>query len=437
MIFDELDELEAAKTKIKVIGVGGAGKNAIDHMIDNEVRGVEFYAVNTDATDLRVSKAPHKLLIGKTKTHGQGAGANPDVGREAAEESIDDIHEMIGDAQMVFITCGMGGGTGTGAAPVIARIAREHECLTVGVCTKPFNFEGPTRMENAVVGLEELREHVDTLIVIPNQRLLSLVDVHTSVLKAFREADNVLRQAVQGVADIITVPGLINVDFADIKSVMTDAGTALLGIGVGHGENRAVEAARNAIHSALLEVTIDGATSAVVNITASQDFTLREVDLAIQEIRNNSGKDLNIIYGSAVNNDLGDEVVITVIATGYELKARNNGYDDLAEQIYRNMSDKNIIYDGMNDMPKVDLDESEGETSVASQDRVAELFDSGLSKKEEKRRAKEEAKQRKEEEKRLKKEEKLRAQQIKNEPEKAPLKSESKSSKLPAWLQRK
>ena len=423
--------------RIKVFGIGGAGCNAVNRMVNDGVKGVDFYVCNTDIQSLNLSKCPNKIVLGRELTKGLGAGGNPEVGQKAAMESQEDIKKCLAGADMVFITCGMGGGTGTGAAPVIARIAREHECLTVGVCTKPFNFEGPTRMENAVVGLEELREHVDTLIVIPNQRLLSLVDVHTSVLKAFREADNVLRQAVQGVADIITVPGLINVDFADIKSVMTDAGTALLGIGVGHGENRAVEAARNAIHSALLEVTIDGATSAVVNITASQDFTLREVDLAIQEIRNNSGKDLNIIYGSAVNNDLGDEVVITVIATGYELKARNNGYDDLAEQIYRNMSDKNIIYDGMNDMPKVDLDESEGETSVASQDRVAELFDSGLSKKEEKRRAKEEAKQRKEEEKRLKKEEKLRAQQIKNEPEKAPLKSESKSSKLPAWLQRK
>lgn len=435
MIFDELDELQAAKTKIKVIGVGGAGKNAIDHMIDNGVGGVEFYAVNTDATDLRVSKAPHKLLIGKTKTHGQGAGANPDVGREAAEESVDDIHEMIGDAQMVFITCGMGGGTGTGAAPVIARIAREHECLTVGVCTKPFNFEGPTRMENAFIGLEELRQYVDTLIVIPNQRLLSLVDIHTSVLSAFREADNVLRQAVQGVADIITVPGLINVDFADVKAVMSDAGTALLGIGVGHGENRAVEAARNAIHSSLLEVTIDGATSAVVNITASQNFSLKEVEAAVLEIRNNSGKDLNIIYGSAINNDLGDEVVITVIATGYELKARNNGYDDLAEQIYRNMSDENINYPGLNDDLYSTVDESEQETTAA--DRVSDLFDSGLSKKEERRRAKLEEKQRKAEEKRLKKEEKLATKAPKVEVRKEVEEESSSSSKLPSWLVKK
>ena len=390
MIFDELDTLEAAKTKIKVIGVGGAGKNAIDHMIENAVHGVEFIVANTDAQDLKASKCHNRLLIGKTKTHGQGAGANPEIGRAAALESEDDIHEVIGDAEMVFITCGMGGGTGTGAAPVIARIAREHGCLTVGICTKPFMFEGPVRMNNAVAGLEELRQYVDTLIVIPNQRLLQIVTNTTTVLDAFREADNVLRKGVQGIAEIIAVSGLINVDFADVKTVMANKGTALMGIGVAKGENRAVQAARNAIHSQLLEVTINGATDAIVNITATQDLSLKEVDVAIAEIRNNCGKDLNIIYGTTINNDLGDEMVITVIATGYELKAQNSGYEKLAESIYRNMSDENISYEGLED------DDVEGDLYTTVPSKESEIFAIKGNKKEEKRRIKEEEKARKE-----------------------------------------
>ncbi len=425
MIFDELDALESARTKIKVIGVGGAGKNAIDHMIENEVHGVEFIAVNTDAQDLKMSKARNRLLIGKTKTHGQGAGANPEVGRAAALEGEDDIHEMIGDAEMVFITCGMGGGTGTGAAPIIARIAREHGCLTVGICTKPFQFEGPQRMNNAVAGLEELRQYVDTLIVIPNQRLLQIVDVHTSVLDAFREADNVLRKGVQGIAEIIAIPGLINVDFADVKAVMANKGTALMGIGAASGENRAIEAARHAIHSSLLEVTIDGATDAIVNITASQELSLKEVDVAIAEIRNNCGKDLNIIYGTAINNDLGDEIVITVVATGYELKAQSNGYEELAETIYRNMSDDNIVYDGLTGLRPEEDEEDYADDEDDSSSRVSEIFDIKGSKREEKRRMKLEAKQRKVEERE-------RQKQI-SETTKVPSSGNGNKS-LPDWL---
>lgn len=426
MIFDELDALESARTKIKVIGVGGAGKNAIDHMIENEVHGVEFIAVNTDAQDLKMSKAKNRLLIGKTKTHGQGAGANPEVGRAAALEGEDDIHEMIGDAEMVFITCGMGGGTGTGAAPIIARIAREHGCLTVGICTKPFQFEGPQRMNNAVAGLEELRQYVDTLIVIPNQRLLQIVDVHTSVLDAFREADNVLRKGVQGIAEIIAIPGLINVDFADVKAVMANKGTALMGIGAASGENRAIEAARHAIHSSLLEVTIDGATDAIVNITASQELSLKEVDVAIAEIRNNCGKDLNIIYGTAINNDLGDEIVITVVATGYELKAQSNGYEELAETIYRNMSDDNIVYDGLTGLRPDDDDEEYDDDEDDSSNRVSEIFDIKGNKREEKRKMKLEAKQRKVEEKE-------RQKQV-SEAKKPASPAPNGSKSLPDWL---
>ena len=392
MIFDEYDQLEAAKTKIKVIGVGGAGKNAIDHMIENAVQGVQFIAVNTDAQDLKVSKSANRLLIGRNRTRGQGAGANPVVGREAALESVDDIHEMIGDAQMVFVTCGMGGGTGTGAAPIIAKVAREHGCLTVGICTKPFIFEGPTRMNNAAQGLEELRKYVDTLIVIPNQRLLQVVDPSTTMLDAFREADNVLRKGVQGIAEIIAVPGLINVDFADVKTVMKDKGTALMGIGAASGPNRALEAARHAIHSSLLEVTIDGATDAIVNITGSEKLSLTEVDVAIAEIRNNCGKDLNIIYGAAINNDLGDEIVITVVATGYELKAQNSGYDELAENIYRNMSNDNITYGGLEQYHASVTADNKDEEEESLSGGLEDIFGMKKSRREEKLRMKEEKK---------------------------------------------
>ena len=417
MIFDELDTLDAAKTKIKVIGVGGGGKNAINHMVANNVRGVEFYAVNTDAADLKITNCDHRLLIGKTKTHGQGAGANPEVGRAAALESEDDIHEMIGDAQMVFITCGMGGGTGTGAAPIIGRIAREHGCLTVGVCTKPFLFEGPVRMENAVAGMEELRQYVDTLIVIPNQRLLQISDAQTSIADAFREADNVLRKAVQGIAEIIAVPGLINVDFADVKTVMANKGTALLGIGVGQGKDRAVEAARRAVHSKLLEVTIDGATHAIVNFTASKDVSMNEINVALSEIRNNAGKDLNVIWGVTINEDLGDEMVITVVATGYELKAKNSGYDDLADQIYRNMSSENITYEGLSSQAK---HEEEAKEEV-EENKLDEIFGTGMSKKQLRRQAKEEKKKKKMEDKMSKKQDE----------------QDESSSNIPSWLRRK
>ncbi len=417
MIFDELDTLDAAKTKIKVIGVGGGGKNAINHMVANNVRGVEFYAVNTDAADLKITNCDHRLLIGKTKTHGQGAGANPEVGRAAALESEDDIHEMIGDAQMVFITCGMGGGTGTGAAPIIGRIAREHGCLTVGVCTKPFLFEGPVRMENAVAGMEELRQYVDTLIVIPNQRLLQISDAQTSIADAFREADNVLRKAVQGIAEIIAVPGLINVDFADVKTVMANKGTALLGIGVGQGKDRAVEAARRAVHSKLLEVTIDGATHAIVNFTASKDVSMNEINVALSEIRNNAGKDLNVIWGVTINEDLGDEMVITVVATGYELKAKNSGYDDLADQIYRNMSSENITYEGLSSQAKHEEEVKE----EVEENKLDEIFGTGMSKKQLRRQAKEEKKKKKMEDKMSKKQDE----------------QDESSSNIPSWLRRK
>ncbi len=312
-----MDEKFNQKPTIKVIGIGGGGGSAVNRMIENEVRGVEFVAMNTDAQVLRLSKADIRLQLGKTLTRGLGAGANPDIGRQAALESEDEIKELLAETDMVFITAGMGGGTGTGAAPVVARIAREMGCLTIGVVTKPFGFEGRKRASVALQGLEELKPYVDTLIVIPNDKLFYIVDKNTPYLDAFREADNVLRQGVQGITEIIAVPGVVNVDFADVKTVMKDKGTALMGIGLAEGENRAVEAARAAIRSPLLETSINGATDAIVNITSGFDASLYEINEVIEEIQKSSTTDINVIYGSAINSDLGNEIIVTVIATGF------------------------------------------------------------------------------------------------------------------------
>jgi cell division protein FtsZ len=308
------------KPTIKVIGVGGGGGNAVNRMIENDVQGVEFVAINTDAQVLRLSKAETRLQIGKMLTRGLGAGADPEIGRRAAIESEDELRELMMDTEMVFITAGMGGGTGTGAAPVIASIARELGCLTIGIVTKPFSFEGRRRVATALEGLDALKPFVDTLIVVPNDRLLYVVDRSTSMLEAFREADNVLRQGVQGIAEIITVPGLINVDFADVRTVMKDKGTALMGIGVASGENRAIEATKKAIHSPLLDANIDGATDAIVNISSGVDIALWEVNEAVEAIQNASTTEINIIYGTTINQDIKDDVIVTVIAAGFDEK---------------------------------------------------------------------------------------------------------------------
>lgn len=341
MVFGENDNFNQ-KPVIKVIGVGGGGGNAVNRMIENDVKGVEFVAVNTDAQVLRVSRAEKRLQIGKHLTRGLGAGAKPEVGKRAALESEDEIRAVLSDADMVFITAGMGGGTGTGAAPIIARLAKEMGCLTIGIVTKPFAFEGPARTQAAIAGLEELKQFVDTLIVIPNERLLSIIEPNTQMLDAFREADNVLRQGVQGIAEIIAVPGLINVDFADVRTVMENKGTALMGIGIAAGENRAIEAARKAIHSKLLEVSIDGATDAIVNITTGTNVTLFEISQALDEIRNATDFELNVIYGTALNEDLKDEMIVTVIATGYELKAKESTIDDFATQIFKKTTNDQV-----------------------------------------------------------------------------------------------
>lgn len=358
MLFGESNNFDQ-KPIIKVVGVGGGGGNAVDRMIENDVKGVSFVAVNTDAQVLKLSKANERIQIGKKLTRGLGAGAKAEVGRLAAEESIDELTEMLTGVDMVFITAGMGGGTGTGAAPVIAKLAKEMGILTVAIVTKPFVFEGPTRMKQAIEGLELIRPHVDTLIVIPNERLIMISGPETQLLDAFRESDKVLRQGVQGIAEIIAVPGLINVDFADVRTVMEDKGTALMGIGIATGENRAVEAARKAIHSKLLEVSIDGATDAIVNIASGTGITLFETQQALDEIKNAVDNDLNIIYGTTVNADLGDELIVTVIATGYELKAKDNTFDNFASQLFNKTSNEQVVLTSAGLMAKEEFEPTE------------------------------------------------------------------------------
>jgi cell division protein FtsZ len=305
--------------KIKVIGVGGGGGNALNSMISQGViNGVDFVAVNTDAQVLLTNLAETKLQIGENLTKGLGSGGNPDIGAQAAEESREKIKEYLLDSDMVFITAGMGGGTGTGAAPVIAEIAKEVGALTVAIVTKPFAFEGARRMVNAEDGINRLKEKVDTLIVIPNQRLMDVVDRKMTLLEAFRVADGVLTQGVQGISDIITVPGLINVDFADVKAIMSNAGSALMGIGTGVGENRAQMAARAAVSSPLLEVSIEGAKGVLFNVIGGSDMTMLEVDEAARIISETADADANIIFGAAINEKLIDQMKITVIATGFD-----------------------------------------------------------------------------------------------------------------------
>ena len=299
----EMDQL----AKIKVIGVGGAGNNAVNRMIESGVKGVEFIVANTDLQVLNNSKAPIKLQIGEKLTDGLGAGAKPEIGREAALESKDAIKDVLTGADMVFVTCGMGGGTGTGAAPVIAEIAQNLGALVVGIVTKPFSFEGKRRMEQALAGLAELKNHVDTII-----------DKSTPMLDAFREVDNVLRRGVQSISDLIAVTGLVNLDFADVKEVMKDSGNALIGIGIGTGEGRAVEAAKQAVASPLLEANITGATSAIINVTGGSNLTLFEVEDAAEVIRAAANTDINTIFGAVINENLKDEVIVTVIATGFD-----------------------------------------------------------------------------------------------------------------------
>jgi len=304
--------------QIRVVGVGGGGSNAVNRMIAEGLSGVDFTAVNTDAQALMLSNAPKRVRIGDKLTRGLGVGGDPEMGRKAAEESADELYEVLQGSDMVFITAGMGGGTGTGAAPVIARIAREIEALTIGVVTRPFSWEGAVRAETARVGIEQLKEAVDTLIVIPNDRLLEITDKRVSLQSAFSLADDVLRQGIQGISELITVPGLINLDFADVRTIMSEGGAALMAVGTAGGDNRAVEAAQQAVSSRLLDITIDGARGILFNITGGPDLSLFEVNEAASIIKQTAHPDVNLIFGAVIDENMDDEIRITVIATGFD-----------------------------------------------------------------------------------------------------------------------
>jgi len=307
--------------RIKVVGVGGGGCNAIDRMIEEGLTGIEFIAVNTDAQDLLLSKAPTRVRIGDKLTRGLGAGGNPEVGRKAAEESAEELYNVLKGSDMIFVTAGLGGGTGTGAAPIIAQIAKDVGALTIGVVTRPFSFEGSKRMQAAEGGIAKLKEHADTLIVIPNDRLLQIVDKKISIVEAFRIADDVLRQGIQGISELITVPGLINLDFADVKAIMSEGGAALMAVGRASGEDRARVAAEQAISSQLLDITIDGARGILFNITGGPNLTLFEVNQAAAIIKETAHPDCNLIFGAVIDPNMGDEIRLTVIATGFDRPA--------------------------------------------------------------------------------------------------------------------
>lgn len=326
MIMDGMEEtglmIDGTAT-IKVIGVGGGGTNAVNRMVDSGIRGVEFVAVNTDRQALLLSKAASKIQIGEKITRGLGAGANPDIGAQAAEESKSEITEALRGADMVFVTAGMGGGTGTGAAPIVAACAKEMGILTIGVVTKPFTFEGKKRLSQADRGIESLKSKVDTLVVIPNDKLLQVIDRKTSIVEAFKMADDVLRQGVQGISDLIAVPGLVNLDFADVKTIMLNTGMAHMGIGRASGESRAEEAAKQAVQSPMLETSIEGARGVIINITGGTNLGLHEVNTAAELVQRSVDPEANIIFGAVIDETLEEDIVITVIATGFEEEDKN------------------------------------------------------------------------------------------------------------------
>lgn len=339
---DDLNYMMDGTATIKVIGVGGAGNNAVNRMVEAGIKNVEFIAVNTDRQALNTSKAGSKIQIGEKLTRGLGAGANPDIGAQAAEESKAELAEVLKGADMVFVTAGMGGGTGTGAAPIVAATAKEMGILTIGVVTKPFTFEGKKRLAQAERGIANLKGKVDTLVVIPNDKLLQVIDRKTSMIEAFRMADDVLRQGVQGISDLISVPGLINLDFADVKTIMLNQGMAHMGIGSASGENRAEDAAKQAIQSPLLETSIEGAKGVIINITGGADIGLHEANTAAELVQRSADPEANIIFGTVTDDSMGDEIQITVIATGFEKEEdRKNGvsgYDNIVADAWRKRS---------------------------------------------------------------------------------------------------
>ncbi len=347
---------------IKVIGVGGAGNNAVNRMLDLGIKNVDFIAVNTDRQALQKSKASTKIQIGEKITRGLGAGANPDIGAQSAEESKTEITEVLRGADMVFVTAGMGGGTGTGAAPIVAGLAKEMGILTIGVVTKPFTFEGKKRLAQAERGIESLKGKVDTLIVIPNDKLLQIIDRKTSMAEAFMMADDILRQGVQGISDLITVTGDINLDFADVKAIMKDKGMAHMGIGMASGENKAEDAAKEAIQSPLLETTIEGARGVIINITGGADLGLQEVNTAAELIQRSVDPEANIIFGTVIDESMGDNIQITVIATGFEDSITGNNPTSRAESIVSKTWDKKI-----NSIPSSqDLNNSQNDLDIPS-----------------------------------------------------------------------
>ena len=316
--YEENERMMDGTATIKVIGVGGAGNNAVNRMVESGIRGVEFISVNTDRQALQESKAGTKIQIGEKITRGLGAGANPDIGAQSAEENKAEIAEVLRGADMVFVTAGMGGGTGTGAAPIVAAAAKEMGILTIGVVTKPFTFEGKKRLSQAERGIESLKGKVDTLVVIPNDKLLQIIDRKTSIVDAFKMADDVLRQGVQGISDLIAVPGLVNLDFADVKTIMLNTGMAHMGVGRASGENRAEDAAKQAIQSPMLESSIEGARGVIINITGGNDLGLHEVNTAAELVQRSVDPEANIIFGAVIDESMGEEISITVIATGFE-----------------------------------------------------------------------------------------------------------------------
>ncbi len=339
---EELNYMMDGTATIKVIGVGGAGNNAVNRMIEAGIKNVEFISVNTDRQALNLSKASSKIQIGEKLTRGLGAGANPDIGTQAAEESRAEIAEVLKGADMVFVTAGMGGGTGTGAAPIVAATAKELGILTIGVVTKPFTFEGKKRLAQAERGVASLKGKVDTLVVIPNDKLLQVIDRKTSIVEAFRMADDVLRQGVQGISDLISIPGLINLDFADVKTIMLNQGMAHMGVGRASGENRAEDAAKEAIQSPLLETSIEGAKGVIINITGGSDVGLHEANTAAELVQRNADPEANIIFGTVTDDSLGDEIQITVIATGFEKEeerknatSTTQSYDNIVSEAWK------------------------------------------------------------------------------------------------------
>lgn len=375
------DESNTPTAKMKLVGVGGAGGNAINRMIDTKLNGVEFISVNTDLQALEMCKATCRIQIGRSLTKGLGAGANPEIGRKAIEEDRESVFDALQDSDMIFVTAGMGGGTGTGAAPIVAEIAKDLGALTVGIITKPFLFEGPKRMRRAEEGILELKDRVDTLIVIPNQRLLSVVSKDTPLNAAFKIADDVLLQATKGISDLIAIPGLINLDFADVKTVMSEMGDALMGSGVASGEHRAMEAAQLAVASPLLEdVSIQGALGVLVNVTGGESMTLHEVNDATSAIFEAAGSEANIIFGAVIDKDLDDEVRVTVIATGFKRNGRLSSLTGVRRKILEFPEKQFVDFEKptfirINEKLKSSDDEEEGKEELEKEKEKEEDYD--------------------------------------------------------------